>query len=227
MFDQEIVSRLSPSARRLLRRPRPRLRGVLHKWAAILAIPAGVVITVGASGPAASVSMAVFAFGAVCMLGVSAIVHSRDWSPHQVETLVRLDHSAIFVMYATTATPVAVLGLNGRASTWMMVLVWTGAISGIVVEWLPAHPPAGVVNAVYLSLGWAMLAFTPWLLKDLTAGQLALLFVGGGAYTVGAVVVGSRKPDPWSEIFGYHEIWHVFVVFAVLMHGWMALSLGW
>ncbi len=227
IFDQEMVARLSPSARRLLRRPRPRLRGVLHKWAAILAIPAGVVLTIGASGVRASVSMAVFAFGAVTMLGVSAIVHSRDWSAKRVEALVRLDHSAIFVMYATTATPIALLGLHGRVSTWMMVVVWAAAAGGVVAEWIPAHPPAGVVNAVYLSLGWSMMVFVPWLLKDLTVGQLVLLFVGGGVYTVGAVVVGSRHPDPWTNTFGYHEIWHVLVVVAVLLHGWMALSLGW
>ncbi len=227
IFDQEIVAQLSPSAKRLLRRPRPRLRGVLHKWAAILAIPAGVVLTVGASGYRASVSMAVFAVGAIAMLGVSAIVHSRDWPPEKVEMLVRLDHSAIFVMYATTATPVALLGLDGRVSTWMMSVVWTAAAAGVIAEWLPVHPPAGVVNAIYLSLGWSMLVFVPWMLKNLTVGQLVLLFIGGGAYTIGAVVVGSRRPDPWTDIFGYHEIWHVFVVLAVLMHGWMAYSLGW
>jgi len=83
------------------------------------------------------------------------------------------------------------------------------------------------MNTVYLSLGWSMMAFMPWLVKDLTAGQLALLLVGGGAYTVGAIVVGARKPDPWTNTFGYHEIWHVFVVVAVVFHGWMALSLGW
>jgi len=203
------------------------MRGVLHKWAAISAIPAGVVLTVKASGLQASVSMAIFALGAVVMLGVSALVHSRDWSPARVEMLIRLDHSAIFVMYATTATPIALLGLHGRVSVWMMIVVWTAATAGIVAEWLPVHPPAGVVNAVYLSLGWSMMVFIPWMLKDLTMGQLALLFIGGGAYTIGAIVVGSRHPDPWTDTFGYHEIWHVLVVVAVLAHGWMALSLGW
>jgi len=203
------------------------MRGVLHKWAAILAVPAGVVLTVGASGLRASVALAIFAFGAVTMLGVSAFVHSRDWPPERVETLIRMDHSAIFVMYATTATPIASLGLEGRVSTAMLSIVWIAASAGITAEWLPVHPPAGVMNAVYLSLGWSMLAFMPWLVKDLTVGQLALLLVGGGAYTVGAIVVGARRPDPWSNTFGYHEIWHVFVVMAVVFHGWMALSLGW
>ena len=203
------------------------MRGVLHKWAAILAIPAGVVLTVGASGIRASVAMAIFAFGAVAMLGVSAFVHSRDWPPERVETLIRLDHSAIFVMYATTATPIAMLGLHGRVSTAMLLIVWVAGTAGVVTEWMPVHPPAGVMNTVYLSLGWSMMAFMPWLVKDLTAGQLVLLLVGGGAYTVGAIVVGARKPDPWTNTFGYHEIWHVFVVMAVVFHGWMALSLGW
>ena len=141
---------LSSSARRLLVRPRPRYRGVLHRWAALASILVGVVITIRADGTRATVALAVFSVGVFAMLATSALVHSRDWETHQVERLVRLDHSAIFLMFATTGTPLARLGLDAPASTWLLVVIWTGAVLGIVAEWLPVHPPAGIMNAAWV-----------------------------------------------------------------------------
>jgi hemolysin III len=217
---------LSASARRLLQRPRPRYRGLLHRWAAVAAVPVGVAITLNAEGGRATLALAVFSFGMFCMLTTSAIVHSRDWKAHQVELLVRLDHSAIFLMFATTATPIARLGLDAPASTWLLIVVWVGAVLGIIAEWLPLHPPAGLMNAAYLTFGWGTVAFLPWMIVDLRPTQLGLLFAGGAAYTVGAVIVGARRPDPWPDRFGYHEIWHVLVILAVGAHTVMAVDLG-
>ena len=214
----EQIENLSSSARRLLRRPRPRYRGLLHRWAAPASIPVGVGLAILADGGRATVAAIVFSVGTFFMLVISAVVHSRNWEVNQVETLVRLDHSAIFLMFATSGTPIAWLGLDGRASTWMLVVLWAGATVGIVTEWLPVHPPAGIMNAAYLTFGWGCVAFLPWLVTDLDPGQLLLLFGGGAAYTVGAVVVGARRPDPWPATFGYHEIWHVLVVVAVVAH---------
>ena len=117
--------------------------------------------------------------------------------------------------------------MDAPISGWMLGVAWVGASLGIIAEWTPIHPPAGLVNAVYLILGWSMLAFTPWMISALTTSQAVLLLTGGAAYTVGAIVVGSRWPDPWTDSFGYHEIWHVFVVVAVVLHMAMAISLAW
>jgi len=37
-------------------------------------------------------------------------------------------------------------------------------------------------------------------------------------YTLGAFIVGLRRPDPWPDTFGYHEIWHAMVVAAATLH---------
>lgn len=217
-LDEARIALLSPSARRLLRRPRPRYRGVLHRWAAVASVPVGLALVVGADGLEATVAAAVYALGTTLMLATSALVHARDWGIAEVETMVRLDHTAIFSMIAAGATPVALLGLQGRAGSWLLVVAWAGALAGIVVEWVPVHPPPGVMNAVYLGLGWSMIVFTPWMVRDLTTAQLALLIGGGALYSVGAIIVGARRPDPWPDVFGYHEIWHVFVVVATVAH---------
>ncbi|MEQ8840539.1 MAG: hemolysin III family protein [Acidimicrobiales bacterium] len=227
LLDDPRAEHLSPSARRLLRRPRPRFRGLLHRWAAVASVAIGIVLVVGADGSRAATVMAIFAFGNTAMLGVSAIVHLRDWPIERVEMMVRLDHTTIFLMFATTATPIAVLGLDGAVSTWLLAVAWTGALLGIAAEWTPVHPPAGVMNAAYLVFGWSMLVFVPWMIAHLTLSEVALLLGGGAAYTVGAIVVGARWPDPWTDSFGYHEIWHVFVVVGVALHTAMAVSLAW
>jgi hemolysin III len=187
----------------------------------------GVILIIGADGPRATVSMIAFSIGTSAMLGISAVVHLRDWPIDRVELMVRLDHTAIFLMFATTTAPIALLAMDAPISGWMLGVAWVGASLGIIAEWTPIHPPAGIVNAVYLILGWSMLAFTPWMISALTTSQVVFLLTGGAAYTVGAIVVGSRWPDPWTDSFGYHEIWHVFVVVAVVLHVGMAISLAW
>lgn len=199
---------------------------MLHRWAAVASVVVGVVVTSGAEGTRATLAMAVFSIGNTAMLGVSAIVHLRDWPIERVELMVRLDHCAIFLMFATTATPIALLGLDPPAAGWLLGVAWTGAVLGIVAEWIPVHPPAGVVNGAYLVFGWSMVVFIPWMISGLTVGEVALLLGGGAAYTLGAIVVGARRPDPWTDTFGYHEIWHVFVVVAVAVHTAMAVSLA-
>lgn len=223
--DERLVH-LSNSARRLLKRPRPRYRGFVHRWAAVAAVPLTVLTVAVADGATERFAMALFGFGAICMLGASALVHSRDWGINQVESLIRLDHSAIFVMIAASGTPVGMLGLEGRPSVWFIVVLWVGAVLGVAFEWVPVHPPAGFVNALYLTYSWGMIAFLPWLVRDLTVVQLGFLLGGGAAYTIGAVVVGARRPDPWPATFGYHEIWHVFVVGATAVHWFLAANLA-
>ncbi len=227
LLDDPRAALLSPSARRLLRRPRPRFRGVLHRWATLGSVPAGIALIVGADGPRAIWSMVLFSIGSSAMLGVSAITHARDWPIDRVELLVRLDHSTIFLTFATSSTPIALLALDAPGSGWLLGFAWAGAAIGIGAEWTPIHPPAGVMNTAFLVFGASILVFTPWLISALGVIDLLLLFGGGAAYAVGAVVVGARRPDPWTDVFGYHEIWHVFVAVGAALHYLLAARLAW
>jgi len=94
--------------------------------------------------------MVIFSVGSSAMLAVSAVTHARDWSIDRVEFLVRLDHSAIFLTFATSSTPIALLGLDAPGSGWLLGFAWVGALVGIGAEWTPVHPPAGVMNAIFL-----------------------------------------------------------------------------
>ena len=198
--------------------PRPRWRGVSHLVAALVSVPAAIWATSAAPTGEATKAVAVFAVGVTVMFGVSAVVHARRWSPHVTELLFRADHTAIYIAIAGTATPVALLGLHGWPSRVLLWGVWGATAVGILLEWLPFPTPRGMANAVYLTMGWALVPFLPAFVRD--AGWLAtgLLLGGGALYTVGAVIVGTRRPDPRPQIFGYHEIWHLFVIAAVGVH---------
>lgn len=198
---------------------------MLHRWAAVASVPAGVVATALAEGSIETVAMAVFALGTTIMLGTSALVHLRDWPIERVELLIRLDHSAIFVMYATSATPIALMALSDRQATVLLVFAYVGAAAGIIAEFLPFHPPRGLVNTIYLVFGLSFLVFLPWLIAGLSIAQFAWLLGGGAFYAVGSIVVGAQWPDPWTNSFGYHEIWHVFVVCAAGIHFGLAMGL--
>lgn len=209
---------LSPSVERALNLPRPRWRGVIHRWAFFVSLPIGLVCLFAAPDGRSRLAMAFFAIGMWCMFGVSALVHYKPWSARRLHFLFRLDHSAIFFDIAAQATGVVLLTLDGRPLTFALVWFWVGAAIGIGAEWLPFHPPRGLMNAMFLSLGWGAVLLVPWLWDALGRGQFALLAAGGLLYTVGAIVVGARRPDPDPHVFGYHEIWHVCVVVAVACH---------
>ncbi|MGI9603538.1 MAG: PAQR family membrane homeostasis protein TrhA [Acidimicrobiales bacterium] len=209
---------LSPSVERALNLPRPKWRGVIHRWAFFISLPIGVICLFIAPDQRSTIAAGFFAVGMWAMFGVSALVHYRQWSAEQFHFLFRLDHSAIFFDIAAQATGVVLLALNGAPLVFALIWFWLGAAIGIGAEWLPFHPPRGLMNAMFLSLGWGTVLLVPWLWDALGRGGFALLAVGGLLYTIGALVVGARRPDPDPAVFGYHEIWHAFVVLAVMCH---------
>lgn len=216
----------SPSVVRMLSRPRPRWRGVSHRWAFVASLPAGVLEIALAAGTRARVALAFFAFGTTFMFGVSALVHLRPWPVARYHRLIQLDHTAIYVCIATHAMPVALLVLDGPLQVTLLVVLGIGAAAGVVFEWLPVHPPKGLMNALFLTLGWFPVLLMPWIYQGTDGWNFALLLAGGAFYTGGAIVVGAMRPDPNPHVFGYHEIWHLCVIAAVVLHSVLAMRLG-
>jgi hemolysin III len=209
---------LSPSFVRLLSRPRPSWRGRLHRWAAVASVPAGIALVLAARGATATIGALVFATGVAAMFAVSAVVHWRPWPASRYHRLIQLDHTAIFVCCGATATPVALLALHGAARAALFAGMGIGVVLGVAAEWAPFHPPRGLMNTLFLVLGWYPVLFVPALWRGMDGVTFSLMVAGGLLYTVGAVIVGAQRPDPHPEIFGYHEVWHLFVVVAIASH---------
>jgi hemolysin III len=197
---------------------RPRLRGRIHQVAVFVAVPAGVALVVLARGTAATVASAIYAASLVAVFGASAAYHRGDWSPSARRWMKRLDHSMIFVLIAGSYTPIAVLALHGPWQVLVLSLVWAGAVVGIAMKVASPDGLQITTATLYMALGWLALIALPEIVRGLTAPGVVLMVTGGVLYTLGAIVFASRRPDPRPAVFGYHEIWHAFMVVAAVCH---------
>jgi hemolysin III len=197
---------------------KPRLRGVVHQWSFFVALAAGAALVAWAPAGRATVAAAIYSIALAGLLGTSALYHRINWQPRARAWLRRLDHSMIFVLIAGTYTPFALLVLDDPLRGIVLAGVWAGALTGIVFTLVWVEAPKWLTAASYVALGWFSIIAVPQIADRAGAGALALLAVGGVAYTVGAVVYASRRPDPRPATFGYHEIFHVLVVVAAAAH---------
>ena len=199
-------------------RLKPRLRGVSHQYAFFVALAAGAALVAAARGAQATLAVAVYALSLCAMFGASALYHRVDWPPRTRRWMRRLDHSMIFVLIAGTYTPFMAVVLGGDLGVTLLVVVWGGAVAGVVLTLLWPEAPRWLVVAVCIALGWIAVGALPEVGDRVGAMAVVLLGAGGLLYTVGAVVYAVRRPDPAPTVFGYHEIFHVFVIAAALAH---------
>jgi hemolysin III len=199
-------------------RQRPRLRGVSHQFAAFVASGAGLSLVAMAPSPRAAAACAVYAITLALMFGTSAVYHRVTWSPPARARMRRLDHAAIFLIIAGTYTPLAVLAIGGAAGTRLLLLVWAGALAGVLRATVWPHAPRVVAVALYVALGWLALAYLGELHAGVGAAGIALILAGGVFYTAGGVIYALRRPDPLPRVFGYHEIFHALTIAASVCH---------
>jgi hemolysin III len=206
----------------------PRLRGVTHVYAFYCATVAAALLIVFAPGGMARGAGAVYGVGLCALFGGSALYHRWRGNPRWRPILQRIDHSTIFVFIAASYTPVCLLVLSGHVRWIVLGTVWAGALGGVTlsVAWITA--PRVVASACYVALGWVAVIAFPQLTSALPAAPLVLIAAGGVLYTAGAVVFAFQRPNPWPRVFGFHEIFHAFVVLAATAHfvalaGWVVL----
>ena len=198
---------------------KPKLRGVSHQWAFVVSLFLGAGLIVAAKTPRATLAVAIYAASLSALLGTSALYHRVNWTrPNVRRWMRRLDHSMIFFLIAGTYTPFALLVLDGPLADAILVVVWAGAIAGAIVEMVWIEHPKWVAAVIYLSLGWVATISFPELWSQMGVAGTLLVAVGGLLYTAGAVVYATQRPDPNPRVFGYHEVFHLFVILAAAAH---------
>jgi hemolysin III len=197
---------------------KPRLRGWLHAATAPLAFVGLLTTLVLAERTSVRVGVAVYLVSSLMLFTTSAIYHTGTWSPGLMRVLKRLDHANIFLLIAGSSTPFAVLLLSADHLMVLMGVMWGGAVVGVAVKMLWIDAPRWIGVALYLALGWAPVPFAADFADGGHHAALALLAVGGILYTIGALVYGARRPDPWPTFFGYHEVFHALTIAAFAAH---------
>ena len=191
---------------------KPRLRGWIHAGMAPLTVVGAVVLVALSPTAEARAANVVFGLSAILLFGTSAVYHRGTWSPRVAAVLRRLDHTNIFLIIAGTYTPLAVLLLPWSTARTLLLVVWLGALAGVLarVFWLGA--PRWLYVPIYLALGWVAVWFLPDFARSGGGGLVWLVAVGGLAYTLGAVVYGTKRPNPSPRWFGFHEVFLAFTV---------------
>ena len=217
---RETADTVRETARDAVTAIKPKLRGWLHLGTTPLALVAGIVLVALAPTTSARIAAAVFAVTAVLLFGTSAVYHrgSGFFSARTSRLLKRLDHANIFLIIAGTYTPFAVLLLpegQGRTLLWV---VWVGAVAGVLFRMLWVGAPRWLYTPVYVALGWVAVFYLPGFWRNGGATVVALIAAGGLLYTLGAVVYGTKRPNPSPRWFGFHEIFHAFTVVAFAAH---------
>jgi hemolysin III len=178
------------------------------------------------------VSMIVFGLAMVELYSVSAVYHIGSWRDKPYRVLRALDHSNIFVVIAGTYTPLCFNLLSGWGRVAILILIWVLAFAGIGlsvvtigVAGLKWEVPRWVGTGLYIAMGWVAIFALPAYLAVLPWTAIGLLLLGGALYTVGAIVYAKKRPNPFPRVFGFHEIFHLFViaggaVFAIVVWVW-------
>jgi hemolysin III len=207
-----------------LEQVKPKLRGWLHAAMAPLALVAGIVLVSLASTTKGKVAAAVFAGTAVLLFATSATYHRGTWSPRVGGVLRRFDHSNIFLIIAGSYTPFALL-LPSAQARQLLVIVWTGAILGVLFRVLWVGAPRWLYVPVYVMLGWVAFFYFRPLLQHGGVAVVTWICIGGALYSLGAVVYGTKRPNLSPRWFGFHEVFHALTVLAFTAH-FVAASLA-
>jgi hemolysin III len=194
-------------------RVKPKLRGVFHEFAFFAAVAIGIPLVITAHPGKARLSAIVFASCVAACFGASALYHRPTWQPRARSWLARLDHAGIYLLIAGTYTPFCLLVLSHGWSVPVLAIIWTGATAAILLKLFWPGLPKRASAAIGLGLGWVVIAAFSQLLKLPLAGLL-LVLGGGLAYTLGAITYARRKPDPYPQVLGYHEVFHVLTIVA-------------
>ena len=203
---------------------KPHLRGWLHAGTTPLALAAGVVLIALSPTLTTRVGSAIFASTALLLFAVSGLYHRRTWSPRAGAAMRRFDHSNIFLLIAGSYTPFTLILLEGEARVGLLTIVWVGALLGVLFRIFWVDAPRWVYTPIYMALGWVAIFYAHDFSGAGTA-VITLVAVGGGLYTLGGLVYGLKRPDPFPSWFGFHEIFHALTIAAFVCH-YVAASLA-
>ena len=202
----------------------PKLRGWFHLGVTPVVFIASLILFI-LSNSSLKFAVALYSFTAIMLFSVSAVYHRVPWSPQNKARWRRWDHANINFLIAGSYTPFAVTLLHGSDRIILLSVVWAGAILGALVRgfWLTA--PRWLYVANYLALGWVALLYTPQMYKEGGLAILLLILFGGLLYSVGAIFYALKLPGKNAKYFGFHELFHIFVI-AAWVSQYIAVSIA-
>jgi hemolysin III len=202
----------------------PKLRGWFHLGATPVVIIASLVLFI-LSKESFKFAVALYSNTAIMLFSVSAIYHRVPWVPAKKKMWRRWDHANINLLIAGSYTPFAVALLNSHARNILLALVWSGALLGVALRVFWVGAPRWLYVANYLLLGWVAIIYTPQLYREGGLWVLLPIIIGGLLYSIGAIFYALKKPGRYAKYFGFHELFHIFVL-AAWISQYLAVSIA-
>ncbi len=190
---------------------KPVLRGWMHLLWFAASLLSGPLLIARAHGAAQVTAAAVYSASVTALFGVSALYHRGTWTETWLQRMQRLDHAMIFFLIAGTATPAFVLTAHGAFGLVCLTVMWTFTIAAAVIHLTWMNAPELLVGGTFVGLGWAAGLALPWVWIHAGVVPAVLMLTGGLLYTVGALSFHHRWWDPFPSVFGFHEVFHVYV----------------
>jgi len=198
-------------ARRNVYYTKPVLRGWLHLMCFWASLAGGALLLGRAHGAAQITAIAVYSASLSALFGTSALYHRGTWTSAWRLRLRHLDQAMIFFLIAGTATPAFVLCAPADLGLSCLITMWALTFTAAAVRLTRAAVPEFAAGAMFTGLGCAGGIALPWVWIHAGAASGVLLLAGGLLYVAGALSYHRRWPDPYPSIFGYHEVFHVYV----------------
>jgi hemolysin III len=202
----------------MLNKLREPFSGLSHLAAAIISFIGLFFLLMFDNDIVKEIALLIYGLSLVVMFSSSAAYHLIKSKPHITAYLRKLDHSAIFLLIAGTYTPICLHFFSGFWKTGLLTISWSIAIVGISLKLWTTNTPRWISTGLYLFMGWISLAALKQIFSSMPAAALVWFFLGGFFFTTGAIIYGLKKPDLFPGTFGFHEIWHIFVILGCFSH---------
>ena len=203
----------------MLKKLREPVNSLTHWAGAILAL-AGLIalLIIGWGTPLKVVSLIIYGVSLIFLFSASATYHMVQVKDKALEIFRKIDHAAIYCLIAGTYTPFCINAFTGFWKWGMLTIIWSLAIIGIVIKVFIIRSPRWLNAGIYVAMGWLCVGASGQLLAALPAWVLTWLIIGGVTYTLGAVVYSTKMFNFIPGVFGFHEVWHIFVLLAAAAH---------
>lgn len=197
---------------------KPLLRGHIHQESFFLALGACGMLVAKATTSMTFLASLVYSICLVMLFGISAIYHRPNWSVRKRAIMRRLDHSAIYLLIAGCFTPICLLALSESTGIQLLTVVYVAVVFGILksIFWIKA--PKWLSALLYTCVGALFLPYISELNAGLGFTNMVLIWSGCIVYVLGGIFYALKKPNFFPEVFGHHELFHIFTVIGAFLH---------
>jgi hemolysin III len=183
---------------------------------ALIAMLIKVIINDGSS--IAIISVTIFGISLILLYTISATYHGVISTEKVIFNLKRLDHSMIFILIAGSYAPFCLLAIGGSFGTTMFTIMMSIAAFGIIFKLCWFNCPRWLQTSMYIAMGWSAVFMLKPLSAVLPLTSIFWLVLGGILYTIGGVIYGAKPKKLKIKNFGFHEIFHIFILLGSLSH---------